>query len=75
MDRLEIPNHATYAPFALADVFMLAPLASRLLFRASVTGRIVQAVSLGAYAGSGLRDWLAPRTRFQADRATGQAGL
>ncbi len=61
MDRVEIPNQATYAPFALADVFMLAPLASRLLFRASVPGRIVQAVALGAYAGSALRDWLARR--------------
>ena len=59
MDRVEIPNQATYAPFALADVFMLAPLASRLLFRASLPGRIVQAVALGAYAGSALRDWLA----------------
>ena len=59
MDRVEIPNQATYTPFALADVFMLAPLASRLLFRASVPGRIVQAVALGAYAGSALRDWYA----------------
>ena len=59
MDRVEIPNQATYAPFALADVFMLAPLASRLLFRASLPGRIVQAVALGAYAGSALSDWLA----------------
>jgi len=59
MDRVEIPNQATYSPFALADVFMLAPLASRLLFRASVPGRIVQAVALGAYAGSALCDWLA----------------
>ena len=59
IDRVEIPNQATYSPFALADVFMLAPLASRLLFRASVPGRIVQAVALGAYAGSALCDWLA----------------
>ena len=59
MDRVEIPNQATYAPFALADVFMLAPLASRLLFRTSVPGRVVQAVAVGAYAGSALIDWLA----------------
>ena len=59
MDRVKSPNPATYSPFALADVFMLAPLASRLLFRASVPGRIVQAVALGAYAGSAVRDWLA----------------
>ena len=61
MDRVEIPNQATYSPFALADVFMLAPLASRLLFRASLPGRIVQAVALGAYAGSAARDWFARR--------------
>jgi hypothetical protein len=59
MDRVEIPNQATYAPFALADVFMLAPLASRLLFRVSAPGRIVQAAALGVYAGSALVDWLA----------------
>ena len=59
MDRVEIPNKATYTPLSLADVFMLAPLTSRLLFRASVPGRIVQAVALGAYAGSALGDWLA----------------
>ena len=59
MDRVEIPNQATYSPLPLADVFMLAPLASRLLFRASVPGRIVQALALGAYAGSALSDWLA----------------
>ena len=59
IDRVEIPNRATYAPLPLADVFMLAPLASRLLFRATVPGRIVQALALGAYAGSALSDWLA----------------
>ena len=59
VERVKIPNKATYAPLPLADVFMLAPLASRLLFRASGPGRIVQAVALGAYAGSALGDWLA----------------
>ncbi len=58
-DSVKIPNQATYSPLPLADVFMLAPLASRLLFRASVPGRIVQALALGAYAGSALSDWLA----------------
>jgi hypothetical protein len=58
-DRVEIPNQATYSPFALADVFLLAPLASRLLLGATVPGRIVQALSLGAYAGSALSDWWA----------------
>ncbi len=58
-DSVKIPNQATYSPLPLADVFMLAPLASRLLFRATIPGRIVQALALGAYAGSALSDWLA----------------
>jgi hypothetical protein len=67
MDRIEIPNQATYTPFALTDVFMLAPLVSRVLFRASVPGRIVQAVALGAYAGSALSDWLARQAARSID--------
>ncbi len=58
MDRVEIPNQATYSPVALTDVFMLAPLASRVLLGATVPGRIVQALALGAYAGSALSDWI-----------------
>ncbi len=58
MDRVEIPNQATYSPLALTDVFMLAPLASRVLLGATVPGRIVQALALGAYAGSALSDWV-----------------
>ena len=58
-DRVKIPNQATYSPLPLADVFMLAPLASRLLLGATVPGRIIQALALGAYAGSALSDWLA----------------
>jgi hypothetical protein len=58
MDRVEIPNQATYSPLALTDIFMLAPLASRVLLGATVPGRIVQALALGAYAGSALSDWI-----------------
>jgi hypothetical protein len=58
MDRVEIPNQATYSPLALTDVFMLAPLASRVLLGATVPGRIVQALALGAYAGSAISDWV-----------------
>ena len=74
MDRVEIPNRATYAPFALADVFVLAPLASRLLLGATVPGRIVQALSLGAYAGSALTDWWARKDARPIDfeKAFGQ---
>ncbi len=61
MDRVEIPNQATYSPLALTDVFMLAPLASRVLLGASVPGRIVQALALGAYAGSAINDWVSRR--------------
>ena len=61
MDRVEIPNQATYSPLALTDVFMLAPLASRVLLGATVPGRIVQALALGAYAGSALSDWISRR--------------
>ena len=58
MDRVEIPNQATYSPLPLTDIFMLAPLASRVLLGATVPGRIVQALALGAYAGSALSDWI-----------------
>lgn len=58
MDRVEIPNQATYSPIALTDVFMLAPLASRVLLGATVPGRIIQALALGAYAGSAISDWV-----------------
>ncbi len=61
MDRVEIPNQATYSPLALTDVFMLAPLASRVLLGATVPGRIVQALALGAYARSVLSDWISRR--------------
>ena len=58
MDSVKIPNQATYSPLALMDIFMLAPLASRVLLGATVPGRVLQALALGAYAGSALTDWI-----------------
>jgi Protein of unknown function (DUF3810) len=57
MEDVRIPNQATYSPIALTDLFLVAPLASRLLLGATVPGRVIQAVALGAYAGSALSDW------------------
>ncbi|GMR12658.1 MAG: hypothetical protein BMS9Abin29_0849 [Gemmatimonadota bacterium] len=61
MDEVRIPNQATYAPVALTDVFVLAPLASRVLLGATLPGRVLQAVALGAYAGSAVSDWISRR--------------
>lgn len=61
MRRIEIPGHATYAPVALTDLLVGAPLASRLLLGAFVPGQIVSAGALGFYAGSAARDWAARR--------------
>lgn len=57
MERIRIPNAASYFPLSLADLFLVAPLASRLLFRATLPGRLVSAFALGAYAGSAALDW------------------
>ena len=61
MDEVRIPNQATYSPVALTDVFVLAPLASRVLLGATLPGRVLQAVAFGAYAGSALSDWISRR--------------
>lgn len=61
MDDVRIPNQATYSPVALTDVFVLAPLASRVLLGATLPGRVLQAVAFGAYAGSALSDWISRR--------------
>lgn len=57
MDRIRIPNDATYTPLSLLDVAIVAPIASRLLLRATLPGRAIQAVALGAYLGSAAQDW------------------
>lgn len=59
MERIRIPNEATYTPVALTDLFMAAPLASRLFLGATLPGRVVQAAALGFYAGSVVKDWAA----------------
>jgi hypothetical protein len=59
MDRVEIPNNATYSPIALMDVLLAAPLASRVLLGATLPGRVLSMAALGVYAGSSLRDWWA----------------
>ena len=59
MDRIEIPNDATYSPIALMDVLLEAPLASRVLLGATLPGRVLSMAALGVYAGSSLRDWWA----------------
>lgn len=57
MERIRIPNAASYFPISLADLFLVAPLASRILLRATLPGRFVSAFALGAYAGSAALDW------------------
>ncbi len=58
MERIRIPNQATYSPIALTDLLMAAPIVSRVLLGATGPGAVVQVVALGAYAGSAITDWL-----------------
>jgi len=58
MERIKIPNPATYFPLSLADVSIIAPIASRLVLGATLPGRIVSTAALGIYAGSAAIDWL-----------------
>ena len=67
MERIEIPNQATYSPIALSDLLLVAPLAARLMFRSTVPGMVIQAATFGAYAGSALRDWAARRDMRRID--------
>lgn len=61
METVRIPNQATYSPISLTDLMAAAPLASRILLGATPPGRALQAVALGAYAGSVAVDWFARR--------------
>ena len=61
MEKIRIPNDATYTPLPLLDIAVLAPLASRLLLRATLPGRVLQAAALGIYLGSAAQDWLERR--------------
>ncbi len=56
-DEVRVSNRATYWPISPVDVVVCAPLVARVLFGATPVGRAVQAVALGAYLGSALRDW------------------
>ncbi|MFQ5680330.1 MAG: DUF3810 family protein, partial [Gemmatimonadota bacterium] len=57
MERIRIPNVASYLPISLADLMVVGPVAARLLFRATLPGRILGTLTLGAYAGSAFLDW------------------
>lgn len=59
MERVRVPNEATYLPFSLLDVAMASPLVSRLVLGATLPGRLAQAVAMGAYAACALEDWVA----------------
>ncbi len=57
MERLRIPNLATYLPVAPSDLLLTAPIAARILFGATPAGRVFQAAAFGVYAGSAALDW------------------
>jgi len=61
MERIVIPGRATYSPVALTDLFVGAPVASRVLLGAVLPGQLVATVAIGYYAGSAARDWSARR--------------
>jgi hypothetical protein len=61
MERIVIPNRATYSPVSLSDVVVGAPFAARLLLGAAWPGQLVAAASAGIYAGSAARDLWARR--------------
>jgi len=61
MEHIRIPNEATYTPLPLLDIALVAPIASRLLLRATLPGRALQAAALGVYLGAVLQDWVGRR--------------
>lgn len=58
MEEVRIPNQATYTPLSLLEVTAVAPLATRLVLGATLPGRMMQAVAMGAYLGSAAQDWI-----------------
>lgn len=58
MEEVRIPNQATYTPLSLLEVAAVAPLATRLVLGATLPGRMMQAVAMGAYLGSAAQDWI-----------------
>jgi hypothetical protein len=67
MERIRISNEATYTPLPLLDVALVAPVASRLLLRATLPGRALQAAAIGVYLGSALQDWVQRRNVRKID--------
>lgn len=57
MERLRIPNLATYLPIAPSDLLLAAPVAARVFFGATPAGRALQVGAMGIYAGSAAIDW------------------
>jgi len=55
--EVRISNRATYWPVAPIDLVVGAPILARLLMGARPIGTVLQAVTLGLYAGSALLDW------------------
>ena len=55
--EVRISNRATYWPVAPIDLVVGTPILAKLLLGAGPVGTILQAVALGMYAGSALRDW------------------
>lgn len=61
MERIVIPQRATHSPVALTDLFVGAPLASRVLLATAGPGQVIAAGAAGFYIGSAARDWWARR--------------
>lgn len=57
MERIRIPNLATYLPIAPSDLLLAAPVAARVFFGATPAGRALQVGAMGIYAGSAAIDW------------------
>jgi hypothetical protein len=70
MERIRIPNEATYTPLPLLDVALTAPLLSRLLLGATLPGRALQVAALGVYLGSAAKDWFERRGVRRVDFRT-----
>src|SRR5688500_17185698 len=70
MDRIRIPNEATYTPLPLLDVALTAPLISRLLLGAPLPGRALQLAALSVYVGSAAKDWYERRGVRRVDFRT-----
>lgn len=57
METIRIPNEATYSPVSLLELAAVAPWLSKATTGFKLPGRLLGAVSLGAYGLSALQDW------------------